>query len=187
MNSQVFLDLDGVIIDFHTAAIKHFGLAGKVEVDDIDSWHKLIEITGLTETEFWDGIPEEFWRDLKLLPWAKRLLSILYKYKPCLLTCPSHNNAGVRQDWIRRYMPDYFYANRYLIGPGKEYVARQGSILIDDSDINCEKWRAEGGTAWTFPRPWNKAGRKIDIKIFLNTLPMALHFTQWDFDLGLRP
>ena len=36
-------------------------------------------------------------------------------------------------------------------------LAKRGRVLIDDSDVNCEKFAAAGGTAIVFPQRWNSA------------------------------
>lgn len=151
---RVFLDLDGVIIDFVQGAIDWYVLDCKFE--DVDHWGYLECASGLTEKEFWEGMTDKFWLGLKMLRHAYPLLALLKPYDPCILTSPSLTSAGVRQKWIRDNMPDYFDAKRYLIGPAKADVAREGAVLIDDSEINISAWRSAGGVGFLYPQPWNK-------------------------------
>jgi len=38
-------------------------------------------------------------------------------------------------------------------------------LLIDDSPVNCEKFRAKGGQAYLWPQYWNEAHQFRDVRI----------------------
>jgi 5'(3')-deoxyribonucleotidase len=157
MITQIFLDLDGVIIDYCGAVIKHFDLgiteADLTEYGTVERVY--MEKTGDSRGKFWQGQGEDFWLNLPMLPWAKDMLELLKPYKPVILTAPTLNNAGWRQRWIMKYMPDYFQDKRYLIGPAKWSVAHPGAMLIDDKPKNIDEFNQAGGLGFTFPQPWN--------------------------------
>jgi len=154
---QVFLDLDGVVIDWLGGVIKYFGLS--ISEFDVRSYGQIEQIAkeekGLTRNQFWKQQGKEFWTNLQMYPWAHDLLKMLAPFRPVILTAPTLNNAGWRQEWIRRNMPNYFDEKRYLIGPAKWSVAHTNAILIDDKPKNLEEFYQAGGTTLTFPQPWN--------------------------------
>jgi 5'(3')-deoxyribonucleotidase len=155
--TQIFLDLDGVIIDYCGAVIKHFDLGVKEsDLLEYSSVEKIyMEKTGDSRGKFWQRQDEEFWLNLPLYPWAKDMLEMLKPFKPVILTAPTLNNAGWRQRWIMKHMPDYFQDKRYLIGPAKWSAAHAGALLIDDKPGNITSFNSRGGRALTFPQPWN--------------------------------
>jgi hypothetical protein len=152
----IFLDLDGVIIDWDGGAIKWFGLDKTHE--DVTNWGKVFEWTGLSTPEFWENLDHRlFWEELGFLPGAKSILSMLNRVEAnvCLLTSPALHTAGWRQNWIQENMPSYFYSKRYLIGPAKEFCAHENTWLIDDYDVTVSCFREAGGNAILYPQPWN--------------------------------
>ncbi len=164
---RVFLDLDGVIVNFAQGVIDLYKLSCKFE--DLTHWGAILEYSGKTPAEFWGGLTEDFWYGLRMFPEAKMLLDLLKPYNPCILTSPSYISAGARQQWIRLWMSDYFQDGRYLIGPAKKYVAREGALLIDDSPDNITAWRKAGGEGFLFPRPWNNS-RDWDLALTMQLL-----------------
>jgi hypothetical protein len=45
--------------------------------------------------------------------------------------------------------------NKFILTSCKEHLA-SGSVLVDDSDKNIEKWENNGGVGILFPQYWNK-------------------------------
>ena len=165
---RVFLDLDGVIIDFAQGCIDWYNLDCTPE--DFLHWGAIFKYFNGNESEFWDGLTHKFWLGLKFTKEAKRILTLVDPLKPCLLTSPPWHGAGGKQDWIQNEMPDYFKDGRYLIGPAKHYAAWKESVLIDDSEDNIEKFKDAGGHAIMVPRPWNNLRGKDVLKHIKNGL-----------------
>ena len=163
MKQKIFLDVDGVLADFSGAAINLLDL--DITNDDITHWNSILEYAGMSVTQFWSHFDDNFWANLvKKTPECDEIVKLLEEYRPCLLTAPPFIGAGGKQEWIRKNLPDFFYDGRYLIGPAKEYVAHKNAILIDDSDANIEEWKEQGGTGILVPRPWNVAGRGMNME-----------------------
>jgi len=162
----LFLDLDGVIVDFISGVIDWYGLDAKH--DDVTGWNMIVEMSGMSVPEFWEGLDTyRFWRNLRMYDYAQDILELIDEahVQPCLLTSPAWHTAGYKQDWIQKNLPDYFNKGRYLIGPAKgfcSYPNPNGSYLMDDSDKNCDLFNLFGGQAIVFPQPWN-ALRDIDV------------------------
>lgn len=150
---RLFLDLDGVIVDFAQGCIDWYNL--DCNVKDFTKWSKIFKYFTGYEKDFWEGLTDKFWVELKFTKEAKEILELLKDVKPCILTSPGHTGAGGKQQWIRKNLPDYFKDGRYLIGPAKHYLATSDSLLIDDSQENCRKFEEAGGYSILIPRPWN--------------------------------
>jgi hypothetical protein len=156
---RILLDLDGVIVDFITGAFEAHGITN-VKQEDIVHWD-LEALIGIETGDFWAKFDEDFWAGLKMYDWVEELLYLLEKWDVCLLTSPGWTGAGGKQRWIRENLPWFFKNNRYLIGPGKEFCASKDTVLIDDYDANCKKFRNAGGHSIVFPQPWNTAANLI--------------------------
>jgi hypothetical protein len=155
-----FIDMDGVFVDFLGGAIDWFGCEKTIE----DDWPQgewgdekvFIEFFGKTFDQFWPGVQDEkFWAGLDFTYDGKAFLKFMRPLKPVILTSPSFGGATGKQMWIKKHAPKYLYSGRYLIGPGKNYVAREGAVLIDDYEKNIDEWKAAGGIGILYPRPWN--------------------------------
>jgi len=148
----VFLDMDGVIVDFDGGVHKKYGIEPEEHRTFDYDYNRMF---GCSEQEFWSSLDHDFWVNLEFTAWAKQLLEVLEPYKPCLLTSPARGQASAKQDWIQKNLPEYFRQGRYLIGPGKRYCAKPNAILIDDYDKNIEQFTKAGGWGVLFPAPWN--------------------------------
>lgn len=163
--TRLFLDLDGVITDFVTAACSlhgfknpYTGLArGKHLGND-----NLCGILNMQPDDFYGRMDYEFWRHLPSGDDAGLILRKLTSYflveQVCVLTSPIHTRGCLdgKRDWINDHLPDF--RGQYLIGGAKHFCASPNALLIDDMDKNVDKWRRHGGVAILIPRPWNRAG-----------------------------
>lgn len=159
---KCLLDLDGCLVDFVGGAARLFGKSDpyapyepKRERGAYETW----ELLGIDKAEFWRPMGEEFWAGLDWLPDGRSILSAVEttfgKESICLLTSPCLTpgcEAG-KVRWIREHLPDY--SRRYLIGPAKEFCAHGRAVLVDDYDVNVDRFREHGGRAVLIPRPWN--------------------------------
>lgn len=151
---KIFLDLDGVLADFagHSARLFH------KPPEVIESWG-FYEALGTNEDSFWarvHGLGADFWASIPPYPWYKRLYSECLKAAPTvILTSPSHHESSPQGKavWLRERLD--IGPKGYLMGAAKEHLAHPGALLIDDADHNVDRFRASGGKAILFPRPWN--------------------------------
>lgn len=161
MKTEVFLDLDGVLVDlvnpicaFHGKCYPyHEGSPhrGNYHMD------KIFEMDG---KDFWSPLGFDFWYNLPLMEDAHAILFRIFHHvtekQVTLLTSPISTDGCVegKAKWIRTYMPKL--SRRFLIGSGKEAIAAPGKLLIDDYDRNVDAWIEAGGPAIQVPRPWNR-------------------------------
>lgn len=147
----IYLDMDGVLADFNTAARQHLQATVADEQDaekngrwPAHSWHKLIEVPN-----FYRHLPKTSMAD-DLVALARRFRDELGWELRILTAIPTKNEVpDVFQDkfdWIQEYYPDI----RICFGPysyDKFKHARPGDILVDDRSSNCTEWAEAGGTA----------------------------------------
>lgn len=162
MDRDLFCDVDGVLADFTRGYRAWYKLLFKYS--QATSWdfcvREFINQTGGTKAEFWNGLTTKFWAELPKTPNCDLLMALLEPYNPVLLTSPPLDKLGGAMDgkvqWIRKHYGKIFYDGRYLIGPAKKYVAREGAVLVDDNEDHCANWEARGGIAILVPAPWNR-------------------------------
>jgi len=151
MINKVFLDMDGVLVDFNKKVCTIFNLPYPPKKYDFFE-----EIRKKVNTICTDV----FWELLDWMPDGKEILKLVetfYSKKQIyLLSCPMPNSdswTGKRL-WVERNMPDY--EDRLIITPAsKEIFAQHDILLIDDKDLNVLNFRANGGKAILVARPWN--------------------------------
>lgn len=156
----VFLDLDGVCVDFITAACALHGTTP----DQID-WARhgfyISDGLGITRNAFWAPITAggaAFWEGLDPYPWFEELLDAVADAEVYVCSSPSLDPGSLagKVAWMYRHFPKAMH-RRFVLTGHKHLLARPGRFLVDDADHNAEKWARAGGTPVLFPRPWNSA------------------------------
>jgi 5'(3')-deoxyribonucleotidase len=167
---RIFLDLDGVIVNFHLPVMNRYDAKMDSEADypheylwDIvgatnklrDEW----DGTPLTPAQFWDPLPFSFWKGLEMYEYADHFISMLEEIGDVHLatsTTKSTSCVAGKYSWIKANLPRF--RKKFFIGASKHALAHSNAILIDDRDKNCEDFVVAGGRAILVPRPWNKLG-----------------------------
>jgi hypothetical protein len=156
MKKQIFLDMDGVIVDWDAGVRKKFGV----------DWHPTEweipyeEVFNRSENSFWYMIDySKFWAELPWTKDGKEIYELVKSHDPCILTIARCQGALLGKGmWLRRNIPEVGYSGRYFIAGGmkKHLLAHPNSILIDDCDALCDEWENSGGKVILYPRPWNR-------------------------------
>lgn len=153
-----YIDMDGVLADLHSSSLEVFGQTYVAE-----KWppgeYSIAAALGITPEDMWPQIDAHpnFWASLKPYPWAWALLAAVrsWGYRPVICTQPHGvpTRAFQKLQWMQTHLhPNW---RDYHICERKEELAKPGRILIDDSDDNCQKFAAAGGTSILFPQRWN--------------------------------
>lgn len=141
-NSLVlFVDLDGVLADFHSKAL---------EVTGMDA--TIVDSNPATKKEFWRKIKqhlksgEKFWEAMVPLRDAHVLWRFVSKYSPTILTSTgSEKSAQVEKEvWVKHHIGDVpviFVRD----SADKAQYAAPNHILIDDRLKSINPWIAAGG------------------------------------------
>lgn len=158
MSKIIFLDLDGVLADFVSSALRALGreidLNQRVEYS-IENWF------GISSREFWetiDSFGEEFWSEMELYPWAKDMVKRLEKTADTyILSSPSRNpvSSSGKVAWVRKHFPSL--RSKIILTKHKHLLSSAGRFLIDDSEHKINPFVKAGGGGFLFPQPWNSA------------------------------
>ncbi len=135
---RVYVDLDGVLVDFYGATSRILGAHYK-SLPPAQAWGVLETVANLFQTlpaladahSLWQGIQGSG---------QVHILTACPKPTGLLFTAPGDKHAWVRQH-ICTSVPVIVVAHGLM----KAQWARPGDVLIDDLERNILAWRAAGG------------------------------------------
>lgn len=169
---MIFVDLDGVCVDFIGAALLLHGRDVEATLAD---WPNAVwdvsTVLGIKPAEFWktiDEAGEDWWATLPAYPWMAPLLEMVAKKDDFIFATSPSRFAGSSSGKVRWMQRTFGRSWRsYMLGEHKHLFAKPGALLIDDNEAACEKFEAHGGKAILFPQPWNSLGRHADPLVFV--------------------
>lgn len=155
----VYVDMDGVLSDFHSV---YTGLS-------------FSSVSPVTPTV--PSLPESFWTNLPLLPHAHDLISYLSNLLPkpnnqlFILSSPSPSQASFsgKFQWINEHFPNL--TRNLILSPRKYFLASPDSVLIDNYQPNIAKFIAHNGKAFLFPASDNARANLVS-----KALPLLKEF-----------
>jgi len=143
-DSEIYVDMDGVLVDFFGEWTKMMGVDNWKQIKNIDSALQKIRDT------------DDFWLKLKPTANADKLLSIIKDIKGeyNILSAPLANDDRAephKREWIKNNLTA-FPPKKVIITTDKQAYAKQPdgtpNILIDDFGQNVSKWEASGGVGF---------------------------------------
>ena len=183
----VYLDMDGVIVDFVSGLHRALGLYYIPELypykrGQYDMFPAAVLATQGRHTM--DSLyrichTAPFWARMGWDRHGQLLKGIVEKHadQVYIASYPmDHPDAWVgKLHWINENMPAY-KTKLILMTAHKEILARPDAILVDDRDDNIDKFVAAGGQGYLVPQPWNSKYAVFDSE------------TDWlpDFDLWMK-
>ncbi len=141
--SEIYVDMDGVLADFFGAWKKLVGKDWR-EIKDLDSALQKIRDK------------DDFWLNIPVTPNAMNLLSLVKQLKGSynILSAPLPNDPNSephKKQWIEKNL-SAFPPSKVIITSNKSVHATQpdgtANILIDDFGKNIAKWEAAGGVGF---------------------------------------
>lgn len=148
-NTQIYLDMDGVLADFFHEYAKLAGVPankyGRHDYRSIPPASKDPTIDLMVGTDFFFRLPK--------FNSADSLVQMVLAYTPNYHICSSPlrndhaNSEKQKRAWIQKYLNPQ-PTDIVITGMKERYaVNKDGSpnILIDDRGENIERWRAKGG------------------------------------------
>lgn len=135
-NFNLFVDLDGVMVDFERGFEINFGIKHDSVPENI-MWQMINE-------------REQHWHDLPAMPGAIRLWSYVLPFKPTILTgCPRsigyHLAEHGKRAWCERELGPEVEVITCASRDKPQYMRTRGDVLIDDLQKNINRWEAAGG------------------------------------------
>ena len=162
----VFLDMDGVLVDFVEGTYRAFGK--KYYYGDLPrpmAWN-YFKYWGLYFQEFDAACTADFWAGLRWMHDGKEILSMLEeefgKENIFLLTTPMPNpGSGTgKMQWVQRHLPEY--SKQLIISSAPKHLfAGPDTLLVDDKDGNTGDFYANNGKAILINRPWNNGHKRV--------------------------
>ena len=133
---KIFLDMDGVIVDFDKRFEEQFGMPPREFEDNFGS------------DKFWEKIDSKgvgFWRGMEWMPGGQQLYNRVAKHDHALLSSPSRSDLSKigKRMWRKDNTPNtkLILARSY----NKKNYADKSNILIDDRADNIQQWKDAGG------------------------------------------
>lgn len=168
MLDYIFLDMDGVLCDFWSAAVRAFGHdPTKVSAENRANGSMEEWLCGGDREEFWrvlDRCGHEFWLDLRKYEWTLQLCNAARHIAPTYVCSmpPKHPQGAMgKLEWIQSKLPAYF-DKRYIFCQHKSVLAGPNRVLIDDWVKNVSLWKKHGGIGLLFKQPWSSSGLDFD-------------------------
>lgn len=161
----LYLDLDGVLVDFVGGVCRLTG----VNENDLVRHHKKplpVRLDDLFERPFAEintRIDLAFWYNLDPYPWADELVEIVScMFRGRVFLCTSAGRPGSdffnlavigKALWVDRHYPHL--AERLIFAFEKWPLAGCNRILVDDSEMHVERFQENKGIGVLFPQWWN--------------------------------
>lgn len=144
---QLFLDMDGVLVDFGKGAAKVMGIdpkdfpkgnAPKNREFDKKLWKSIRE---------YEKAGNQFWTDLEPMPDFKELWDYAKVHNPEVLTATGDIKAadGEKREWCAKYLGKDVKVNVVDHSEHKGKFAIDNGVLIDDRQRSIDSWVAAGG------------------------------------------
>ena len=163
-DAEIYLDMDGVCVDFIGAAMSAQGFDPKIMLEGWREHHP----GALFPESLIDKSPEEFfthenlqgsdfWAGLTPYPWFEQLFEELDRLGHVIfLTAPTGAPGCVsgKHEWlINRFGSDF---HDFIFTRHKNRLAHPNAYLVDDMPFNTEPFSQREGVGLLFPQIWNK-------------------------------
>ena len=139
-DKKIFLDMDGVIVDFIASVNKMFN------IKDFKEWESK------KTSEKWNKISQKgkpFWSEMAWTKDGKKLWNYLKGEDVTILSAHPKDKGESeegKRSWLSKNIGSSYASNAIiLLGIDKQKHADKNHILIDDSERNIRQWKNKGG------------------------------------------
>jgi len=150
----ILLDLDGVITNFHLAALQQHGRPELYDQWPINAYD-IAGTLGITESEFWKALDTfDFWAHMPKTPHADDIVQACLDTGCEVYFCTSAAwgmSASGKEYWMRTNYPKI----GHIMTRHKHLLAREDRVLFDDWEVNVKKFETAGGNAVLVPAVHN--------------------------------
>ena len=153
--TKLYLDLDGVLAEFHDSAFRFFGR----EISRPRRYN-IAKSLDMESDELWKALDYNFWANLPWTHEGEELFAEVKKLLPLenifILTSPTWAEGCMsgKADWVKKHLGTEV-ASRLMLTSAKHGVAGPHKVLVDDLDTNTTGFSREGGKTVLIPRQWN--------------------------------
>jgi len=181
---QIALDMDGVLVGFHSSLLETYNqrFDPKLSYIDLDGDFETLgsEVANRLKSIFNE---KGFFKELQPLPNAINIATRLTDlYSVVICTAPARDldglvnpfSAAEKYEWIRHYLPTY--TNSAFITMSKYLVAVD--MLVDDYPGNIVKWcdKHPKGIGYLVDQPWNQKFIHCNNNIVRGSLEDVINF-----------
>ena len=139
--SEIYVDMDGVLVDFFGALTKLMGVKDWKQISNVNVGLDKIRNT------------PDFWTNLKPTSNANNLLGIIKTIKGSykILSAPmadDHRVEPSKREWVKKHLKAFPPDDVIITTNKKQYAVQKDgtpNILIDDFGQNVAKWESAGG------------------------------------------
>ena len=153
----VYLDMDGVLVDFVTGALQVHGAGPEKMIPGV---YDMCQWLNLSLEDFRRPLGgQSFWQHLPWMSDGMAVLQLVLDHVPEKMLwlvsdpLPSPGCYAGKYLWLRSNLAGL--SDRLVLAQDKSFLARPGALLIDDHTEAVDSWRERGGEAILVPRPWN--------------------------------
>lgn len=168
MIKTVFLDMDGVLTNFHKGVYGIFNqpyeYLKQIVWNFWEAWDKPV-----TREDVNIKCNTNFWEHLEWMHDGHKIIEVILRNfrseNIYLLTNPIVGGAGTATGkilWVEKHLPN-FYNQIIITQLSKGLLAKPNTLLIDDNDNCIKEFKQAGGQTILIPRPWNLKHKKADI------------------------
>lgn len=165
---EIYLDMDGVCVDFMAAAIQANGFDPDTTLarwlDEHPGELFPEPLLGKSAMEFFTHEhlhTEQFWRELTPYPWFDRLMEELNRLGHVVfLTAPTNAPGCVagKHHWLKARFGETFAD--FIFTRHKDRLAHPNACLVDDMSHNIDPFNRRNGHGVLFPQTWNNFARQ---------------------------
>ena len=180
MKLEIYVDMDGVCVDFISAALTVHGLEPEpvfaLWAEEFSGEFYPHRVMGISREDFWSKLVpkgEDFWMNLPPYPWYAELFESLETFgRVIYCTSPTRDPACVsgKMRWLQNQHGVAF--RDFIFTAHKDRLAHPGAVLIDDYEVNTGSFSRRGGHSILFPQFWNS---NAGIEDRLNYVTTQLH------------
>lgn len=161
----ILCDMDGVLFDFHKAALEAHGIKESRREEWPIAGQDLPTRLGLAGLPNWKdifwapiNIKPNFWIELEPFPWVEDLLQICGNFSKNVVICSSPAKSWNGEDKRQKLecLAKHGIHREVKFSYHKEEFSEKGVLLIDDWEKQTVPFAAKEGSSILFPQPWNQ-------------------------------
>ena len=167
--TTIYLDMDGVLADFHGSALAAHGVKEThrdqwpIPGQDLQDRLGFHDHSSTSNEQFWNPIlaVKNFWFEVELFHWTKQLIAMCDSYVSGphgVVICSSPASSWTGEDKRQKllWLTKHGIHREVKFESKKAGLSKPGTLLIDDWEKQVYPFEEGEGNAILFPQPWNQ-------------------------------